>query len=328
MRNQTRRAMPTESLGVLVGQHYEDQHGGYTVVSGAQYSDNTDASAGHVRASAEEMSQLKARALQRNPTSSIVGWTHSHNTMAQYSNTDVDEQSTWCHNYQVGILTLMSGPEWGVAYRGPDAKPLGFPMPSRSIPPRASGEQRPAFVAHEHVTASNDERRGRTSPPRTPPSQPLPTVVMPQRSPGRQPPTLMPVVLVAVATVVLAMQLAMLWRIDSSIDNLARRVSGIESSSTEDVVGNLEPVCRPLSGTAPLSVSCSVSHDAGRWDFGDGSTQNAGPISHTFEEAGTYTVAFASDDSGGESSEMTITVIAPAPGDVGPRQRCLISGAC
>ena len=75
----------------------------------------------------------------------------------------------------------------------------------------------------------------------------------------------------------------------------------------------------PKEGAPPLSVTfdASASEDrdgsieAYRWDFGDGETAEGIQVEHTYEEAGTYTVALTlEDDEGGEGSASKVVEVA------------------
>ncbi len=69
----------------------------------------------------------------------------------------------------------------------------------------------------------------------------------------------------------------------------------------------------PTSGNVPLNVSftdqSSSSPTSWSWDFGDGGTSTARNPSHTYEAAGTYTVALTATNACGSDSESKIDYI-------------------
>jgi len=95
----------------------------------------------------------------------------------------------------------------------------------------------------------------------------------------------------------------------------ASNSAGTDAASRADYIavakpgttGTTVPVasfsCSPLSGSAPMAVTCtdSSSHTptAWSWTFGDGATSTANNPSHTYEAAGTYTVALTASNSAG-----------------------------
>jgi PKD repeat protein len=77
--------------------------------------------------------------------------------------------------------------------------------------------------------------------------------------------------------------------------------------------------CTPLSGTAPLTVTCtdgsSNKPTAWRWTFGDGGTSTAQDPSHSYTEAGTYTVTLTASNSAGSGNKtQTGYVVVSADG--------------
>lgn len=80
----------------------------------------------------------------------------------------------------------------------------------------------------------------------------------------------------------------------------------------------------PTSGTAPLVVSFDASASADPdgtiasyvWDFGDGTTASGATASHTFTQAGTFTVNLTVTDQGGNTDDENINIVvseAPIP---------------
>jgi PKD repeat protein len=64
--------------------------------------------------------------------------------------------------------------------------------------------------------------------------------------------------------------------------------------------------CTPLSGTAPLSITCTDvstnSPTSWSWKFGDGSSSTTHNPTHSYSAAGTYTVALTATNSGGSNT--------------------------
>jgi PKD repeat protein len=82
--------------------------------------------------------------------------------------------------------------------------------------------------------------------------------------------------------------------------------------------------CTPLTGTAPVAVTCtdssSNSPSAWNWSFGDSGTSTVQNPGHTYVAAGTYTVALTATNSGGSNTATKtgyVTVTA-ATGSVTP----------
>ncbi len=106
---------------------------------------------------------------------------------------------------------------------------------------------------------------------------------------------------------------------------------GSDTQTKVDYITVTEPPCNapvaaftgsPTSGTAPLSVSftdqSTNNPTSWSWDFGDGGTSTAQNPSHTYNNAGTYTVTLtATNDCGsdGETKVDYITVTEPSQND-------------
>ncbi|KKN43835.1 hypothetical protein LCGC14_0699270 [marine sediment metagenome] len=72
----------------------------------------------------------------------------------------------------------------------------------------------------------------------------------------------------------------------------------------------------PTSGIAPLEVQFTESasnEQAWSWDFGDGATSTAQNPSHTYTEAGVYTVTLTVTNPGGQDTEIKADYITVAP---------------
>ncbi len=106
---------------------------------------------------------------------------------------------------------------------------------------------------------------------------------------------------------------------------------GDDTQTKADYITVTEPPCNapvadftgsPTSGTAPLSVSftdqSTNNPTSWSWDFGDGGTSTAQNPSHTYNNAGTYTVTLtATNDCGSDDETKTdyITVTEPSQND-------------
>ncbi|MDF9796581.1 PKD repeat protein/N-acetylneuraminic acid mutarotase [Catalinimonas alkaloidigena] len=99
---------------------------------------------------------------------------------------------------------------------------------------------------------------------------------------------------------------------------------GDDASNCDGNSGNKAPSAQftadPESGQAPLSVNFDASDsydDQGivsySWDFGDGNAGNGETVSHTYEEAGDYTVKLSVADAEGLKSETTMNVSVESP---------------
>ncbi len=75
----------------------------------------------------------------------------------------------------------------------------------------------------------------------------------------------------------------------------------------------------PTSGTAPLGVQFTASVSGGRtpysysWNFGDGYTDSSSNPSHTYGNAGTYTVILTVTDANGQSKSSTTSISVQPP---------------
>jgi len=99
-------------------------------------------------------------------------------------------------------------------------------------------------------------------------------------------------------------------------------LSGICSA---DVVSNEPPVANaevsPLQGTTPLIANFNASGSSDpdgdtlsyRWDFGDGNFSSEVVTSHTYTEAGSYTIVLTVTDSELNSDTATVTLTATDP---------------
>ena len=107
-----------------------------------------------------------------------------------------------------------------------------------------------------------------------------------------------------------------------------RLESGRSISISSDANGS--PIARftadPTTGEAPslVSFNASTSHDADgsitsyTWNFGDGSNGNGRTVSHTYANAGTYTVKLTVKDNDGNTSSTTKTIQVTPPAVVPP----------
>jgi proteasome lid subunit RPN8/RPN11 len=112
MRVATIRAVPNETIGVLLGRACRDERGVYTVVASAMVAiaEEFDGTRGAVRISAAGRSSLHGRASELHPTLEVVGWWHSHPHGApRYSSVDLDEQATYPRAHHVGIVAAAEG---------------------------------------------------------------------------------------------------------------------------------------------------------------------------------------------------------------------------
>ena len=295
MTDATQRASPRESFGVLLGQHYRDNKGPYTVVCGVLYSHLADAGAAHVRVSAEDMSRLKKDAIRKYPASSLMGWTHSHHSPGGYSPTDFDEQSTWPSDYHVGILTFMTGTPWAAAYRGRSGMPLvaeedeiddviPSDMPARGATGIFGHRPRVPAAIHELGTF-------------TPSSSNMGDDVKRASCPWLQP------VSVAAGLVLFTLMWALLFvHFNSEFEGVRGDVQDVGDqlrsiARTQPAIIQLDEVdwnCEPLSGPAPLTVTCSAPVQDGVtgwiWDLGRGRSADTPTASQTYAKPGRYAI--------------------------------------
>jgi proteasome lid subunit RPN8/RPN11 len=129
------RARPLETIGLLAGRVMRDTEGPYTLVLACEDArgDETEATPGHVRITAQGHSKLRRRLELTALGLDLVGWYHSHPTFpAQFSSVDTIEQSTLKDPNHVGIVA--SGIDhhrpYGV-YKGPQGLQLTHVTPIR-----------------------------------------------------------------------------------------------------------------------------------------------------------------------------------------------------
>lgn len=98
--------------------------------------------------------------------------------------------------------------------------------------------------------------------------------------------------------------------------------NGVETDSkTETIIATQKPTAEfnadPLVGYAPLSVTftdLSYSATEWNWDFGDGTVSNGQNPTHTYSQAGSYTVILtAINEYGQDTQSRVITVNTPPP---------------
>lgn len=107
LRRTTLDAVPSETIGVLLGRPCRDDYGIYVVVENAMtaaYGEYADTH-GAVCISSVGRTTMHRRAAQRHPTLEPVGWWHSHlRGMPRYSSVDFDEQRAYPRPHHVGIV--------------------------------------------------------------------------------------------------------------------------------------------------------------------------------------------------------------------------------
>ena len=86
-----------------------------------------------------------------------------------------------------------------------------------------------------------------------------------------------------------------------------------DTTPSEDITPSADFTANPTTGNAPLTVQftdlSTGSPTSWSWNFGDGQTSAEKSPSHTFTNAGTYTVVLTASGSGGSSTNnMKITV--------------------
>jgi PKD repeat protein/glucose/arabinose dehydrogenase/type 1 glutamine amidotransferase len=105
--------------------------------------------------------------------------------------------------------------------------------------------------------------------------------------------------------------------------------AGLTASATvEIVVGNppanqaptVLAAADPAGGTAPLAITFTASGSdpdgddlSYVWSFGDGGAAGGTKVTHTFAQAGTYTVTVTVKDATGNTGSATLTVVVAAP---------------
>lgn len=108
----------------------------------------------------------------------------------------------------------------------------------------------------------------------------------------------------------------------TDVDGDSRPVNSTADAGADEATGPVAPVadfsCTPLTGVAPLNVSCTDASTnnptSWAWNFGDSGTSTAQNPSHTYNSGGTYDVSLTASNSAGSDSETKsgyITVYTP-----------------
>lgn len=149
IKQQAERAGDNETIGLLMGRICHDPKSGpYTLIMAADgaLDGEFEATASHVKLSAQGHAKVRHRLEAAHPDREIVGWYHTHpHYPPRFSSVDTSEQATWSDADHIGIV--YSGIDvdepFGV-YRGPHAKLLrqarpvqkdNSPAPERQSPP-------------------------------------------------------------------------------------------------------------------------------------------------------------------------------------------------
>jgi len=166
-----RRALPDETGGLVVGRAFRDSIGPYTAVLGAVEAPPEAGGRGTFTMPAELVAELRDLAGQQFPEADVVGWWHCHSFPSGFSSVDFRTQRLWTLPTHVGLLVLARGPEWAVAYHGPEARLL------RTAPAVAAATPTP--------TSPRPAPQGTGQPPASPRPSPTWTSAGLQPSPGR-----------------------------------------------------------------------------------------------------------------------------------------------
>jgi proteasome lid subunit RPN8/RPN11 len=137
IRNEARRAMPNETIGLLAGRVCEDpQTGPYTMIVAAENArpGEFEASPANVRLRGPGQAHVRRRLEDAHPDREIVGWYHTHpNYPSEFSSVDIQEQRTWSDRNHIGIVYSTSDSEPFGVYRSPESIRLR-PVLNTSIP--------------------------------------------------------------------------------------------------------------------------------------------------------------------------------------------------
>ena len=119
--------------------------------------------------------------------------------------------------------------------------------------------------------------------------------------------------------------------LEGSVDGVTVYPTQLTDQQVSDHYGlstNQAPTASFSASTADLTADVDASESADAdgsiasyaWDFGDGSTGEGKAASHTYAEAGTYTVALTVTDDKGTTTRTTsqVTVTAPVAANVAP----------
>ncbi|WP_073583978.1 glycoside hydrolase family 6 protein, partial [Vibrio quintilis] len=108
---------------------------------------------------------------------------------------------------------------------------------------------------------------------------------------------------------------------------------GTTPPTTENNAPSADLSALVTSGTVPLSVDFSAAGSSDKdgdsltytWDFGDGVTDAGESVSHTFTEAGDYTVKLTVSDGTLSDSAMTVIHVADEAGNTAPSAKVSVS---
>lgn len=309
---------PLEAFGLLMGRVYEDELGSFTVVARAFYASKPDASSNHIHLSPNEMYQLRTQASRLSPTMDFVGWTHSHQSVSEYSPVDYQEQKTWKEDYHIGILTFMniikeaSDAAWAIAYRGQSAQMLPLVIDSAPVLRKnnmlsSAPKARTKTQVSSTFTGERPNIQANSFPRETQATEGLSFSEKQlqdssqggeaQFSPSRKAKARKP--------------LSKWFRFRSAIGLLLQLVLMFAIVIIGVMLGNWlsfrfqqpSPTlpsttflwdCNQQNGKAPLSVTCTgpvgPNIQGWIWDFGDGTMMQKSIVTHVYQKPGTYKI--------------------------------------
>ncbi len=277
IRNEARRAMPNETIGLLAGRVCEDpKTGPYTMIVAAENarSQEFEASRAHVRLRGPGQACVRRRLEDAHPDREIVGWYHTHpGYPSHFSSVDIDEQKNWSDRNHIGIVySTTDAEEFGV-YQSSDAirlkpvetnripvprplqiqtaEPPPIPVQIRPTPPPVSDPVPvlPAPPPADELLTPRQEPLGSTNNVLTSTTAALPIRIY---------------IVLIVMTIVFLAQMVYLFRLDRRLSFNEGRVNEVSASHSvlEKVAERLvaHPSSTPAPSTAPV-VSDALETD-------------------------------------------------------------------
>jgi proteasome lid subunit RPN8/RPN11 len=296
---------PDEAYGLLMGRVYADKIGIFTIISRAIYANEYEKSSNHIQLSHEEVEKLYSLARRTHPVGDIIGWTHSHDCLSEYSDVDYREQQTWDESYHVGILTFMDNvaepknSPWCVAYRGPEAGILYLTkditlslIKNGSLPPFTEKEPTPQNSSSTKTI------------------QEIPSFSIVEKTQTQKKSSKPRWLFVSMGSVFLIVFI------------LAIVVTGVVlgntfSSSWQQFSSTLSSTsllwdCDQQTGLAPLKVTCvgpvGPTIKGWMWDFGDGTKIQKNIATHLYRKAGEYEIRLTIIASSSNQSAATFNI--------------------
>lgn len=246
IRNEARRTLPNETIGLLAGRVCEDpQTGPYTIIVAAENArpDEFESSPAHVSLRGAGQAHVRGRLEHAHPDREIVGWYHTHpNYPSVFSSVDINEQRTWTERHHVGIVYSTSD----------QREPFGVYCSSDSIRlqpiPKNPGPQIPHPVQLLQAEPDPVDLTPRPEPPEIKSNFLInPPAALPSR---------MQILIMSVLVIVIVGQTAYLFRVDRRLSFTEGRMQ--ELSASREVLDRVAERLAAQAFSTPVRVAASA----------------------------------------------------------------------